>query len=144
VPNNESRDAYQPDSRSIARRALRNLALSFVCAAGAAREATVRPLLLDHYAAADNLTDRLAALREIVNAVWLPDADRTAALENFHGRWRHEKLVIDQWFSVQAACPRQCAGACVPRDKSHFDAKTEPCTLRCMARRMQNEEFPCT
>jgi aminopeptidase N len=123
--NNESPGAYQPDARSIARRALRNLALSFVCAAGAARAATVRPLLLDHYAAADNLTDRLAALREIVNAVWLPDADRAAALENFHVRWRYEKLVIDQWFSVQAACPADNALARVLALEAHpdFDVK---------------------
>jgi len=80
---------------------------------------------MDHYATADNLTDRLAALREIVNGTWVPDADRTAALENFYTRWRHEKLVIDQWFSVQAACPADNALVRVRALEGHpdFDAK---------------------
>jgi aminopeptidase N len=123
--NNVSRGPYQPDSRSVARRALRNLALSFLCAAGAARGATVRPLLMDHYATADNLTDRLAALREIVNAAWLAEADRSAVLDNFHARWQHEKLVIDQWFSAQAACPIDGALARVRALEAHpdFDGK---------------------
>jgi len=123
--SNASRDPYQPDSRSIARRALRNLGLSFLCAAGATRAQTVRALLMDHYATADNLTDRLAALREIVNATWLTETDRTAVLENFHSRWRTEKLVIDQWFSVQAACPIDNALARVRALEAHpdFDGK---------------------
>jgi len=100
---------YTPDARSIGRRALRNLALGFLCAAPAAQLAIVRPLLLDQYRGADNLTDRLAALREIVNAEWLDEPERARVLDDFHTRWSAQKLVIDQWFSVQAASPR--AGA---------------------------------
>ena len=101
-----SASSYNPDATSIARRALRNLALSFLCAAGERHTAEVQALLLSQFDTADNLTDRLAALREIVDSAWLDSALREQALAKFHTRWSREKLVIDQWYSVQATCPR--------------------------------------
>ena len=112
---------YQPDAASIARRALRNLALGFLCASGGAQPDSIRPLLLGQYRGADNLTDRLAALREIVNAPWLDDPERQRVTEDFHTRWSTQKLVIDQWFSVQAACPRAGALARVEALERHPD-----------------------
>ena len=113
--------AYRPDAAGIARRALRNLALGFLCAAGDTRAEVVRPLLLAQYRSADNLTDRLVALREIVNAPWLDERDRQMAVDDFHAKWSSQKLVIDQWFSVQAACPRAGALARVEALEAHAD-----------------------
>ncbi len=104
--NSSSTEPYQPDSISIARRALRNLALGFMCAADQSHGVAVQALLLAQFETADNLTDRLAALREIVDSPWLDSALRERALAEFHTRWSHQKLVIDQWYSVQATCPR--------------------------------------
>ncbi len=112
---------YQPDSRSVGRRALRNLALGFLCATGQTRMSEVRAVLLAQYRDADNLTDRLASLREIVNAEWLDDAARSETIADFYARWSAQKLVIDQWFSVQAACPRAGALARVELLERHED-----------------------
>jgi aminopeptidase N len=112
---------YEPDSRSVSRRALRNLALGFLCAAGDARSADAGPLLLAQYRNADNLTDRLASLREIVNAEWLEESARSETLADFYTRWSAQKLVVDQWFSVQAACPRTGALARVETLERHPD-----------------------
>src|SRR5690606_5257745 len=48
---------------------------------------------------ATNMTDRLGALSALVNA----HADLAPqALARFHEQFRHEPLVIDKWFSLQA------------------------------------------
>jgi len=78
---------------AAARRRLRN-----VCLAALARaDATHRGLAEAHYAKADNLTDRLAALGALVG---LGDADD--ALARFAQRHAHDALVLDKWFSLQA------------------------------------------
>jgi len=96
-------------------------ALGFLCAAGPSRVSVVRPLLLAQYRNADNLTDRLASLREIVNAEWLDEPARTETIADFYARWSAQKLVIDQWFSVQASCPRAGALARVETLERHPD-----------------------
>ncbi len=118
---NAANGPYQPDTRSVARRALRNLALGFLCAAGDSRTATVRALLLTQYRTADNLTDRLASLREVANAEWLDESARLDVIDDFYKRWSAQKLVIDLWFSVQAACPRVGALARVEALERHPD-----------------------
>jgi aminopeptidase N len=87
---------YSPDGVSIGRRALRNACLAYLAAAGADGIALAKA----QFDANRNMTDVLAAL-----AV-LSDADvpeRRAALEDFHARWRHDDLVLDKWFVIQAA-----------------------------------------
>jgi aminopeptidase N len=90
---------YLPDSRSVGRRALRNLALGFLCTTGQSRVSDVRRVLLAQYRDADNLTDRLASLREIVNAEWLDDAarsgdDRGLLRALFDAETRHRSVVF--------------------------------------------------
>ncbi len=125
---------YRPDAAGIGRRALRNLALGFLCTAtGAARQDPIRELLLTQYRSADNLTDRLAALREIINAPWLNETERQRVIDDFHSRWSTEKLVIDQWFAAQAACPRAGALARVEALEAHADFDTpNPNRLRAL------------
>ncbi|MCZ6711990.1 MAG: aminopeptidase N, partial [Gammaproteobacteria bacterium] len=101
---NASVGAYRPDSASMARRALRNVALRYL-AVGLQGEALQR-LLERHYNDADNLTDRRAALVEIVNARDLDEAFRESILAGFYERWQSEALVVDVWFSVQASSER--------------------------------------
>jgi len=123
--DNAASQAYQADGPGIARRALRSIALSYLCAAGDAHRDLVTHLVLEQYERADNLTERLAALREIVNAAWLDPEVASRALEAFALRWRAEKLVMDQWFAVQAACPAADALQRVTALEAHadFDAR---------------------
>jgi aminopeptidase N len=48
------------------------------------------------------MTDVLAALA-VLSAIDCPE--RTAALSAFHARWRHDDLVLDKWFAIQAMSP---------------------------------------
>ena len=57
------------------------------------------------YRHANNMTDVMAALSQLVNAD-APLAQELAvvALADFYQRWQHEPLVVNQWISVQATC----------------------------------------
>ena len=55
------------------------------------------------YRMAGNMTDRLAALKEI--AFYGDDELRNHTLESFYQDWRHEVLAVNQWFQLQAAIP---------------------------------------
>jgi aminopeptidase N len=91
--NLRSDGAYSPDARSIGRRALRNLCLSYLVEAG--RSA----LAYEQFRTAGNMTDAMAALTALAN-VECPE--RLPALESFYARWEHEPLVVDKWLAVQA------------------------------------------
>ena len=54
----------------------------------------------------ENMTDQLAALRCLVfysPSTHLKEAE--SALELFYDQWKHEPLVVDQWFITQALSP---------------------------------------
>jgi aminopeptidase N len=109
---------FEASGGAMARRALCNLALSFLCAA-ASGTPPERERLRAHLADADNLTDRLVALREILVADWLATVEREEHVEAFFRRWQSEKLVVDQWFSLQAAAPAGDALGRVERLERH-------------------------
>jgi aminopeptidase N len=90
---------YRIDGRSIGRRALRNACLAYLAAAGEEGVALAQA----QYRAAGNMTDQLAAL-DVLAASDGPA--REQALADFHARWRHEELVLDKWFALQALSPR--------------------------------------
>ncbi len=46
-----------------------------------------------------NLTDRISALSTIADS---QRPDRQDLLDSFYERWRHEALVVDRWFRIQA------------------------------------------
>lgn len=90
---------YAADAGQIAARSLRNACLELLsCARDLAPS-----LAVDQFASARNMTDRLAALRAI--AFYGSEGEREAALEQFLRDWRHDALVMNQWFAVQAAMP---------------------------------------
>ena len=91
---------YAPDAASAGRRSLRNIALDLLAAGGAA-EALARAAR--QYDAADNMTDRLAALATLS----LHDgAERDRAFADFYARYAANALVVDKWFSLQAVTPQ--------------------------------------
>ena len=91
--------AYQADGEQIGKRALRHLALDLCCEVAPSFLSNAEALL----ASADNLTDRLAALRAIV--YYGDQALRESALSGFLEQWRDQALVVNQWFVVQAWRP---------------------------------------
>jgi aminopeptidase N len=89
---------YSPAAKGARR--IRNLSLGYI-AATKAKDAPV--LAFAQFEAADNMTDRLAALGNLANG----DADqREAALDIFYHRYRDNALVLDKWFSTQALSAR--------------------------------------
>lgn len=94
---NKSNEPYAANAEQIARRDLKNTALSYMMMLDEDR------VLFDcneQLYNAKNMTDQLAALREITNTNY--GVIRKQALENFYQRWQDEPLVVNQWFAVQA------------------------------------------
>ncbi|MBV8791425.1 MAG: DUF3458 domain-containing protein [Pseudolabrys sp.] len=92
---------YSPDAASAGRRSLRNACLDLLAAGGghsaiggAARQ----------YDAADNMTDRFAAL----GILSLYDTrERERALRDFYRRYASDALIVDKWLALQAMIPEE-------------------------------------
>ncbi|MFG1350391.1 aminopeptidase N [Xanthobacter autotrophicus] len=93
--------AFAPDAASAGRRALRNLALDYLAVTGAA-EGIARAKA--QFAAADNMTDRIAALAVLAQH---DVPEREEALDAFYRRFESDALVIDKWFVLQAQIPSE-------------------------------------
>jgi aminopeptidase N len=90
---------YRPDAASAGRRALRNTCLDLLVAT---RRPDAIALAARQYQAADNMTDRMAAL----STLSLCDVpERAAALADFYTRHADDPLIVDKWFSLQATIP---------------------------------------
>ncbi|WP_287811742.1 aminopeptidase N C-terminal domain-containing protein, partial [Pseudomonas sp.] len=93
-----SRDtAYIPEAEHFARRALQNIALSYLMLTA---KPEVLEATLEQFDACDNMTERLTALAVLVNSRF--DAEKEKALATFAEHFKDNPLVMDQWFSVQA------------------------------------------
>ncbi|NIF16894.1 aminopeptidase N [Pantoea sp. Cy-639] len=90
--------AYVAAAEHFARRSLQNIALSYLMlsAKPQALEAA-----LEQFEHCDNMTERLTALAVLVNSPF--EAERAKALDAFAEHFKDNPLVMDQWFSVQAA-----------------------------------------
>jgi aminopeptidase N len=89
---------YSPAAKGARR--MRNLALGYLAAGGSAE---IGALAFAQFEAADNMTDRIAALGVLANGEF---GERSDALTGFHDRYRHNQLVIDKWFTTQALSAR--------------------------------------
>ena len=116
---NQSSAAYKPDAAQIAQRALKNLALAYL-----AQPADGKHLGLaeEQFRSASNMTDSSAGLRALVDSpAKAAEALKQQALVTFYQRWKHEPLVIDQWFAIQASCPLPGAMQTVEALRQHAD-----------------------
>jgi len=91
---------YSPDSVSVGKRALKNLALGMLLLAEP-QGVSVQQLALDQYQQANNMTDRYGALAALVLQGVPKAAD---CLADFYQRFADNPLVIDKWFALQAMC----------------------------------------
>ena len=94
----QPRFEYSPKAKGARR--LRNVALGFIASSGASDAAK---LAFGQFEAADNMTDRQAALAILANG---DSSERVAALDIFYNRYRDDALVLDKWFSTQALAMR--------------------------------------
>jgi len=95
--------AYSPDPVSAGKRALANRALAMICRdAVASRDPVWQGRTYQRFKSATNMTDRLGALSALIHA---HSEAADAALARFHDQFRHEALVVDTWFSMQATAP---------------------------------------
>ena len=90
--------AYVAEKEHFARRALQNIALSYLMLS---ERPEVLAATLEQYDACDNMTERLTALAVLVNSPF--EAEKARALQAFAEHFKDNPLVMDQWFSVQAA-----------------------------------------
>ena len=95
--------SYTPDALSAGKRALANRALAMICLDAVPQGETVWPgRAYQRFKDATHMTDRLGALTALVRS----HAPHTEpALHLFYEMFRHEALVIDTWFALQAGAP---------------------------------------
>ena len=104
-------EPYRYDSIEVAQRSLKNVCLSYLAELD---EPMVGEMLANQYARADNMTDRLAALKALVNR----DGGE-AQLADFATRWQDDALVMDKWFTLQATSRRPGALSRVEKLMDH-------------------------
>jgi aminopeptidase N len=95
---------YRYTAADAGRRSLRNTCLSYLLSPdenGCAAEEDIE-LALGLYTGSDNMTDRIAALRAVVNC---HREKGDELLADFYSRWHDDPLVVDKWLTLQAVCP---------------------------------------
>lgn len=90
---------YVFDKQSVTNRRLANISLTYLMLL---QDPNVHHLCVDHYKKADNLTDRVVALTEIVNHN-LSQRDRF--LKEFYEKNSANSLVVCKWLAIQARAP---------------------------------------
>ena len=91
--------AYVAEAEHFARRSLQNIALSYLMLS---EKPQVLAACLEQFEVCDNMTERLTALAVLVNSSF--EDEKATALASFAEHFKDNPLVMDQWFSVQAAC----------------------------------------
>jgi aminopeptidase N len=118
---------FSADAASAGRRALRNACLELLAANP---RAEIAELADGHFRSAVNMTDMIGGLNALM---LIGGPEYEAALADFYDRWKHEPLVVDKWFTVQAKEPSEEAVGRVLALTAHpaFDAKV-PNRLRAL------------
>jgi len=94
---NKTQGSYSPDAASSGKRALRNLALSYLMEL---ETSDIVALCYEQFGQSDNMTEQQAALGALANS---SAPQRTIALDSFYGKWKDEALIVDKWLAVQAS-----------------------------------------
>lgn len=95
---------YQATAKAIAKRSLKNVALEYLMLRD---DKAIHQACLQQYEAANNMTDSIAALEELVNSQFESLAEqKIKRLDEFYKRWQSEPLVVNQWLALQASVPQ--------------------------------------
>jgi aminopeptidase N len=95
---NKTGQAYQYNAIAASERALKNLCLSYLSAIQSDEGLS---LAKAQYAESNNMTDRMAALMNIVHN----GPANAHELSDYYDRFQKEALAIDKWFMLQATTP---------------------------------------
>ncbi|MES2824727.1 MAG: aminopeptidase N [Pseudomonadota bacterium] len=115
--------AYSATAAAIAARSLKNVALAYLMLLD---DEKIISACQQQSATANNMTDVMAALTQLVNAESsLAQQLAESSLTGFYQCWQHESLVVNQWLSVQASCVLPNTLTCVKALQQHaaYDAK---------------------
>ena len=126
VEANATPGPYRAEAVAIARRRLRHRALWYALRDLDGRDPErAEAMLAKTLAAADNLTDRLAAFTGLLGLESLSADAKDRHIAAFHQRWASEALVVNAWFTAQARCPLPGALERVQALEAHaaFDRK---------------------
>ncbi len=96
--NNET-GGYAITEEGIGQRRLKNLCLSYL---GELDKKEYTDLAWTQFANDHNMTDVLAAFQCLVQS---GHEQGERAIRRFYSKWQHDTLVLDKWFSTQAASP---------------------------------------
>lgn len=96
LANSEPEGAYQFEPSEVGRRRIIALCLDYLAAAD---DPGLGQACLERYRAADNMTDRMAALNALRD---LPGEARDIALAEFETRGADHALVLNKWFTLHA------------------------------------------
>jgi aminopeptidase N len=109
---------YSLSKEDISARALKNLSLQYL------NNKLGEELAQKQLENADNITDRLAALRVLTNSD--NDVLYKKTITDFYNEWKHDDLIIDKWFAMQALSTRSDVINTVKELLKHpaFDIKT--------------------
>jgi aminopeptidase N len=91
---------YSLEPEAIGRRSLKNLCLSYLALVDVP---DIQQNCFERFVAADNMTDRMAALTCLVHnrlSKW------EEALAAFYHQFENDPLVVDKWFTLQATSPQ--------------------------------------
>jgi aminopeptidase N len=91
---------YIFSAEAVGRRSLKNSLLDFL---SLTNEARYLDLAVAQYRSATNMTDERAAI-SILASTNAPE--RAEIISDYYKRWKHEPLVLDSWFRLQAAANR--------------------------------------
>jgi len=92
-----SEHPYTPDDGRSGDRRLANLCLAYLLSNCGQSDID---LCRDQYRQSDNMTDAIGALTPLASC---DCPERREALDDFYRRWQGQRLVVDKWFSLQAA-----------------------------------------
>ena len=96
---------YRYHPADIGQRALANLCLRYLCAAGGNAGYAAAAAQFD---GANNMSECLGALGALANSA---SPEREAAIAAFHLRYADDTLVLDKWFAIQAGAWRWATDA---------------------------------
>jgi aminopeptidase N len=97
---NKDTGSYTPDAINSGRRSLANLSLNMLCLGSEGQSRDVwHGKAYQRFKDAGNMTDRFGALSALVAS---GSTHSEPALAKFHTLFKHEALVIDKWFALQA------------------------------------------
>ena len=95
---NNTHGAYEITPSAMGARSLKNVALGYLMAVEQGRSDGL-DWCIEQCRNGSNMTDVVSALHCLADT---DVAERSVILEEFYGKWRHDPLVMDKWFMLQA------------------------------------------